>query len=98
MAEQDEYSFWHALLRDVAYSFLPRAARLAKHRAAAAWITERAGDRLGDLAEIVADHLRRALDLATTTGAAEDLPAIRSELASALIAAADHAMRIQPAR
>ncbi len=98
MAGEAEYGFWHALLRDVAYSFLPRAARLAKHRAAAAWITERAGDRLSDLAEIVADHLRRAQDLATATGAEDELPQIRSDLASALIAAADHTMRIEPAR
>jgi class 3 adenylate cyclase/tetratricopeptide (TPR) repeat protein len=98
MADENEYGFWHALLRDVAYSFLPRAARLAKHRAAAAWITERAGDRLGDLAEIVADHLRRAQDLATATGAEDELPGIRSDLASALMAAADHTMRIEPAR
>ena len=98
MAGEAEYGFWHALLRDVAYSFLPRAARLAKHRAAAAWITDRSGERLGDLAEIVADHLRHAEELATATGAEDDLPAIRSDLASALIAAADHTMRIEPAR
>lgn len=98
MEGEAEYGFWHALLRDVAYSFLPRAARLVKHRAAAAWITERAGGRLGDLAEIVADHLERALELTTATGAEADLPGIRSDLASALLAAAEHAMRIEPAR
>ena len=98
MAGEAEYGFWHALLRDVAYSFLPRAARLAKHRAAAAWITDRSGERLGDLAEIVADHLRRAVELATATGAKDELPQIRSNLASALLAAADHTMRIEPAR
>ena len=98
MAGEAEYSFWHALLRDVAYSFLPRGARLAKHRAAAGWITDRAGAALGDLAEIVADHLRRALELATATGANEDLPAIRSELATALIAAGEHTRHVQPAR
>ena len=98
MAGEAEYSFWHALLRDVAYSFLPRAARLAKHRAAAAWITERAGSGLTDLAEIVADHLRRALDLAVAMGAEDEVPAIRSELANALMSAGEHTRQVEPAR
>jgi class 3 adenylate cyclase/tetratricopeptide (TPR) repeat protein len=98
MADEEEYGFWHALLRDVAYSFLPRAARLTKHRAAASWITSRAGGGSGDLAEIVADHLRRAADLAAATDATEELGAIRSELATALIAAASHTMAMEPAR
>jgi class 3 adenylate cyclase/tetratricopeptide (TPR) repeat protein len=98
MVDELEYGFWHALLRDVAYSFLPRAARLAKHRAAAAWIFERAGDSSGDVAEIVADHLRRALELAGATGATEVLPAIESDLVATLIIAADHARSIEPER
>ena len=98
MLGEAEYAFWHALLRDVAYSFLPRAARLAKHRTAAAWITQRAGSGLADLAEIVADHLRRALDLASTLGAEDEVPSIGSDLASALMAAADHTARMDPER
>jgi class 3 adenylate cyclase/tetratricopeptide (TPR) repeat protein len=98
MLGEAEFAFWHALLRDVAYSFLPRAARLAKHRAAAGWLSARVDGQLGDIAEIVADHLHRALELATATGADDELPEIRSDLASALIAAADHTIRVQPAR
>ena len=37
---------WHALVREVAYGELTRGARLAKHRAAAFWITQRAGAAL----------------------------------------------------
>ena len=98
MAGEQEYGFWHALLREVAYAFLPRGARLAKHRAAAGWITGKAGDALGDLAEIVVDHLRRAEELADATGAADELAAIRSDLADALLAAARHARRFEPGR
>jgi class 3 adenylate cyclase/tetratricopeptide (TPR) repeat protein len=98
MVDEAEYAFWHALLRDVAYSFLPRAARLAKHRAAAAWIAERAGGAHSDLAEIIADHLRRALELATAMDAGEELSGIRSDLADALLAAARHTMTFEPAR
>ncbi len=98
MLGEAEYGFWHALLRDVAYAFLPRADRLAKHRAAARWISAKAADHLGALAEIVADHQRRALALAEATQAVDDIPEIRSDLATALLAAGAHAARIQPGR
>ncbi len=98
MVDESEYAFWHALLRDVAYAILPRANRMAKHRAAAAWITAKAGDAVGDLAEIVVDHLRRASELAEATAAGGELPAIRSELADALLAAASHARLVEPGR
>ena len=41
MEGEAEYAFWHALVRDVAYGALPRAARVAKHRAAGDWIAGR---------------------------------------------------------
>ncbi len=69
MEGEAEYAFWHALVRDVAYGALPRAARVAKHRAAAAWIAARSGGVNGRTAEIVAEHYLRALDLATALGA-----------------------------
>src|SRR2546423_3166236 len=53
---QDEYAFWHALVRDVAYSQIPRRARVLKHVAAAEWIEQMAGDRLTDHAELLAYH------------------------------------------
>ena len=42
-----EYAFWHALVRDVAYGQLPRAARATRHAAAAAWIENTVGERVG---------------------------------------------------
>ena len=38
MAGEPEFAFRHALVRDVAYAQLPRAARAEKHRLAAEWI------------------------------------------------------------
>ena len=69
---EDEYSFIHALVRDVAYAELPRASRVAKHRTAAAWITERVGRPLGEVAEIVVSHLDRAKDAAVAAGLTDD--------------------------
>ena len=93
-----EYTFWHALLRDVAYAALPRAARMAKHRAAAVWISDRAGGTRGRTAEIVAEHYSRALELATALGATEEIDDLRRGLVDALLGAAEHAMGTRPER
>ena len=66
--EQQEFSFLHALVRDVAYSQIPRTARVRKHEAAARWIEGIAGERVGDHAELLAHHYREALALATAAG------------------------------
>jgi len=65
---QTEYAFWHALVRDVTYGQIPRAARARKHVAAAEWIEQMAGDRIGDHAELLAYHYEQALDLARAAG------------------------------
>ena len=43
---EDEFAFWHALVRDVAYLQIPRSPRAEKHLAAAAWIEATAEERL----------------------------------------------------
>ena len=75
MAGETESAFWHALGRDVAYAQLPRAARAARHVAAARWLEAKAGDRVGDIGEVLAHHYTVALDLAEATGNA-DLAAV----------------------
>ena len=66
--DQAEYSFWHALVRDVAYSQIPRAERAQKHIAAAEWIERMAGERVTDHAELLAYHYTQALDLTRAVG------------------------------
>src|SRR5204863_121615 len=68
MEGESEYSFWHVLVRDVAYSQIPRAERTRRHRAAAAWIERKAGQRAEDLAEVLAHHYLQALELAEAAG------------------------------
>ena len=46
-----EYSFWHAIVRDVAYAQIPRTGRSRRHRVAAEWIQALAGDRVADRAD-----------------------------------------------
>jgi tetratricopeptide (TPR) repeat protein len=68
MAGEGEYSFWHLLVRDVAYGQIPRAERARRHRAAAAWIERMGGERVEDLAEVLAYHYLQALELAEAAG------------------------------
>ncbi len=68
MEGESEYSFWHLLVRDVAYGQIPRAERARRHRAAAAWIERKAGERVEDLAELLAHHYLQALELAEAAG------------------------------
>ena len=57
MRGENEFAFAHALARDVAYGQLPaRGARREARRGVAAWIEGKAGDRLEDLAEVLAHH------------------------------------------
>ena len=64
LAGEGEYLFWHALARDVAYAELPRRARAEKHRSAARWLEAKAGERVADVADVLAHHYAAALDLA----------------------------------
>jgi class 3 adenylate cyclase len=64
MAGDDEYIFKHVLIRDVAYESLPRKERARLHAEAAGWLEERTGDRVGELAELLAHHYDAANSLA----------------------------------
>jgi class 3 adenylate cyclase len=73
-------TFRHILIREVAYSTLPRAERARLHGAAGRWlisVTDSSG-RADELAELVAFHLREAMSLASLLGdpVPEDLPGL----------------------
>jgi len=89
--DHSEYAFWHALIRDVAYSQIPRRQRVAKHVAAAEWIEEIAGERVTDHAELLAYHYGRALELAQATGSEEEVEMLVDRARSAFDLAGDRA-------
>ncbi len=68
MQGQEEYAFVHALVRDVAYSQLARPDRAYLHQATAAWIEAVSGERVIDVAELLAYHLGEAVDLTPDPG------------------------------
>jgi class 3 adenylate cyclase/predicted ATPase len=58
-----EFSFRHALLRDVAYETVLLRKRKTYHARVAAWIEGIAGSRLGEYRSLIATHLELAGDL-----------------------------------
>jgi class 3 adenylate cyclase/tetratricopeptide (TPR) repeat protein len=94
---QEEYAFWHALVRDVAYAQLPRLERARRHQAAAEWIEGLAGTRLIDHAELLAHHYTKALELIRLAGVAPahaQLDAIQERARRFLVLAGDRAMHL----
>jgi class 3 adenylate cyclase/tetratricopeptide (TPR) repeat protein len=58
-----ELAFKHVLIRDVAYSMLPKAVRARKHGEVAEYIEKRAGERGQDVVALLAEHYGRAAAL-----------------------------------
>jgi class 3 adenylate cyclase len=56
---EQQFAFKHAVIRDVAYERLPRAARRERHAAVAEFLQERTGT-VGQANEAIADHWREA--------------------------------------
>jgi hypothetical protein len=89
VAGEMQYAFLHLLVRDVAYSQIPRARRVEKHRAAAEWIESLAPDRNEDRAEMLAHHYGEALALAVAAGV--DTEPLRRRARTALAEASERA-------
>jgi predicted ATPase len=68
VADEVEYAFAHALVRDVAYGQIPRRDRADKHLAVARWIEALSPDRVEDRAEMLAHHYVSALELTAAAG------------------------------
>jgi class 3 adenylate cyclase/tetratricopeptide (TPR) repeat protein len=98
MEGESEYSFWHLLVRDVAYGQIPRAQRVRRHRAAAAWIERKGGERGEDLAEVLAHHYVQALELAEALGDAEQAEELRLPARRFLTLAGERALGLDTAQ
>ena len=58
------FEFHHALVREVAYSAVPKGERLRLHERFSRWLEEIASDRLGEYGETIAHHAEQAYRLA----------------------------------
>ena len=89
-----DYTFWHALIQDVAYRRLPRALRASKHAATAEWMLSVAGDGATDLTQIIAYHYATAMELATVARESELANRVRPEAVLALESAGEKALSL----
>jgi class 3 adenylate cyclase/tetratricopeptide (TPR) repeat protein len=85
LAGEREFSFKHVLIRDVAYSTLPKVVRARKHAAVGSFIEARAADRAEGVAGMVAEHYGRAAVLGEDADMGEaELAEISSKAVDAL--------------
>jgi tetratricopeptide (TPR) repeat protein len=96
MQGEEEFTFWHILVRDVAYAQIPRAQRAARHRKAAEWIEQAAGERVADHADILAHHYLQALELGGSVPT--DEPALRAAASRYLYLAGTRASPLDKGR
>ena len=92
LAGEREYAFKHVLIRDVAYSMLPKSVRCRKHVEVAEFIRERAGERSDGVIGLIAEHFARAAALGSETGLDRDaLVDLQAQALDSLEAAGDAA-------
>ncbi|MGA9372896.1 MAG: adenylate/guanylate cyclase domain-containing protein, partial [Solirubrobacterales bacterium] len=92
LAGEREYAFKHVLIRDVAYSMLPKSVRCRKHVEVAEFIRERAGERSDGVIGLIAEHFARAATLGAEAGLDRDaLVELQTQALESLEAAGDAA-------
>jgi class 3 adenylate cyclase/tetratricopeptide (TPR) repeat protein len=92
VANEPEYRFHHVLIRDVAYSQIPRGRRGEMHRRTAEWLGTLSPDRAVDRAELLAHHYLRAHELAQAAGG--DVAGLADQARRALRDAGDRALTL----
>ena len=86
------YRFKHVLIRDVAYSTLPKAGRSLLHDRYGRWIETALGERSAELADVLAFHAEQAYLLSRELDA-EDAPGLGRRAFDLVVAAADRARK-----
>ncbi len=92
VAGATQHAFVHALVRDAAYTLLPRPARAQRHLAAAEWIESLPEDRAEDRAETLAHHYLTAIDLRRAAG--DDVSELGPRAVKALEEAGERAIAL----
>jgi len=85
-----EFTFRHILIRDVAYTMIPKAQRWPRHALHAEWLYQMAGDRQAEYADFISHHWLQVLALRKELGLAPD-PDARGKAMANLLLAGDRA-------
>ena len=85
--EETRFQFWHLLIRDAAYDSLPKKVRAVLHERYARYLEREAGERVGEVEEIVGYHLEQGYRNHVDIGIADErMRALAAEAAGHLIA------------
>ncbi|MFP5352983.1 MAG: adenylate/guanylate cyclase domain-containing protein [Actinomycetota bacterium] len=68
LAGEDSFRFEQTLMRDAAYGALPKQHRAELHEKVAAWLIERAGDRVREYEDVLGHHWEQAVLLRRSLG------------------------------
>ncbi|HUO46129.1 MAG TPA: AAA family ATPase [Acidimicrobiia bacterium] len=93
MQGQEEYTFAHVLARDGAYGRLTREDRARLHEGIGRWLEAVSGERVADVAELLAHHYATALELRPG-----DHPSQRRQVYRFLMLAGDRARGLDAQR
>ncbi|MGZ5293073.1 MAG: adenylate/guanylate cyclase domain-containing protein [Actinomycetota bacterium] len=92
-AGEDAFRFRHLLIRDAAYQAMPKEQRAELHEGFARWLTDVAGDQVGEYQEILGHHLEQAYRYRSELGPPDDRTrALARDAARALHLSAERAM------
>jgi class 3 adenylate cyclase/tetratricopeptide (TPR) repeat protein len=83
---EDEFTFRHLLLRDVAYATIPKAQRWVLHARCAEWQQMVAEDRQSEWADYIAHHWLQVVTLRRDLGMSPDPRALAQAVANLLLA------------
>lgn len=83
---ESEFTFRHILIRDVAYSSIPKSQRWPRHGRIAEWMEQVIGERLPEFADIIAHHWLQTLALRAELGLPDDTSVRRHAVANLLVA------------
>jgi class 3 adenylate cyclase/tetratricopeptide (TPR) repeat protein len=95
---QEEYAFNHLLVQEVTYGQIPRAGRASRHVAVARWIRAAAGERVYDVAELLAHHYGEALRHTKAMDPKRNVAGLEAATGAALMMSGDRAKRIDAGR
>ncbi|MGH2395821.1 MAG: ATP-binding protein [bacterium] len=93
VAGDEEFTFRHILIRDVAYAMLPKAHRWPRHARVAEWMSQIAGDRLFEWSDYIAHHWLQVVVLRQDLGLPSDERA-RGQAITNLIQAGERAAKV----
>jgi class 3 adenylate cyclase/tetratricopeptide (TPR) repeat protein len=93
----DAFGFSHALVREVAYARLPRAARARRHLAVGRWLETASGDRVEEWTESLSRHYASAAELGIASNDTDVIASARGPAVRWLLAAGERAARVDPA-